>query len=124
MAHYRWAAAMLMSAVISAAAQDTVEALSAAEISTDRPDFTESTDTISVGTVQFEAGVLLSRHDLSDGPVRDLAGPQTLIRVGLFKAVELRLGSNGFTTESIRVDGQTLRHSGGTDPQIGMKVTL
>ncbi|HZU25203.1 MAG TPA: transporter [Bryobacteraceae bacterium] len=94
------------------------------EISTDRPDFTEATDTVAVGSVQFETGVLLSQHDLASGPVRDIGGPQSLLRVGLANIAELRLGSNGFTLESLTTGGQRQRHGGGADPQVGAKVRL
>lgn len=60
-------------------------------IETDRPDFTESSATIPRGRFQLEAGYTLKRSDAGH-TMHSL--PETLLRVGLTSAVELRVAQN------------------------------
>ena len=64
---------------------------------TDRPDFTESTETIPAGHLQLEAGYTFSYN--RDGRTRttDHTAPEMLWRVGLNDQLELRIGYNGYT---------------------------
>ncbi|HKM93858.1 MAG TPA: transporter [Prolixibacteraceae bacterium] len=66
--------------------------LSAQEMVTDRPDQTESSSTIPKNSIQIEMGVLLGNDN--EGSSRQLLAPTTLIRYGLTKGIELRLGEN------------------------------
>lgn len=90
------------------------------EISTDRPDYTESTDTVGRGMVQLEGGSLWTWQ----GPTHTLAVPNALLRMGLARRLELRLSSDGFVRESVRRNGTWERNSGGADLAIGVKLAL
>jgi hypothetical protein len=96
-------------------------------MSTDRPDFTEATDTVPRGVMQFEGGFLLSSHALESGLAHDVVGPSPLIRIGLSRFAELRFGSDGFTRESVVAQGPDTpneRHTGLSDLEIGVKLRL
>lgn len=62
-----------------------------APIETDRPDFTESSATVPVGRLQLELGYTFLRSN-SNRTTHSL--PETLLRVGLTSAVELRVAQN------------------------------
>ena len=94
------------------------------EMSTDRPDFTESTDTIARGWTQLEGGVLSNWHALASGQDRAIGAPYSLLRLGLTRFAELRLSADGFTSESGAVDGAWEQHSGGSDLEIASKVRV
>lgn len=91
-------------------------------LSTDRPDFTESTDTVPPGSVQLEGGILNSRHALESGPSRESGLPYVLARFGLTRFAELRWDANSYEMESDQLNGQRQNHSGSTDFDIGVKV--
>lgn len=90
------------------------------EISTDRPDYTESTDTVGRGMVQLEGGALWTEQ----GPTHTLTVPDGLLRIGLARRLELRLSSDGFVRESVRGNGTWEHNSGGSDLAIGAKLAL
>ncbi|WP_420455254.1 transporter [Rubrivirga sp.] len=91
----------------------------AAQIVTDRPDLTESTE--AVRRLQVESGLLLDVEDSgSGGGSPDLSGPQALVRVPVVAGVEVRLGLPDYRVEDVanrNVDGLT-------DPSVGAKVEL
>ncbi len=99
---------------------------------TDRPDFTESTEAVPPGHFQLEVGYTFTT-DREDGiSVREHAFPQTLLRIGLFDDLELRLGWNGYawsqeSSKSVE-EGQIVRSSewvqGGGDISVGFKLKL
>ena len=119
---------LLMLAVVPAliAASDAIpvkpanEPAVSNEISTDRPDFTESTDTMAFGTFQLESGLLFSGH----GPSRQVGGPFPLLRIGLTRFAELRLGTDGLALQSDMEEGRTRRQAGGSDAEVAVKVRL
>ena len=63
---------------------------------TDRPDFTESTETIEVGYGQLEMGYTFTVDREGSDRVRDHTAPELLLRVGLAERLELRIGWNGY----------------------------
>jgi len=81
-------------------------------IVTDRPDFTESTDTVPLGWIQVENGYTYTRgdntstHSLGEG----------LIRVGLTPTTELRVGFPNYQVSGAQ--------SGLSDTEIGVKCTV
>lgn len=77
---------------------------------TDRPDFTESPFVVPPGSIQLEAGLTM-RFGQRPG---ETSGPETLIRWGPAKKLEIRFEPPGY------VHGEALR--GYTDLRIGMKV--
>lgn len=70
----------------------------APELVTNRPDQTESSETVGPGYVQFEFGWTHS-EDNEDGEVTSDSLPETLVRVGVADGLELRFGFDGFIRE-------------------------
>lgn len=85
-------------------------------IVTDRPDFTESVETVPRGWVQVEGGYTASR---GDGVTEHTAG-ELLLRAGLAERVELRVGLPSYTVAG-RGDA---RVTGLGDASLGAKVAL
>jgi hypothetical protein len=106
---------VLLSAGSSAFAQTAVRS-DVPEIVTDRPDFTESSEVIPAGWLQFESGISFE----GESSVRGLSAPAALLRIGLGKRTELRLGAEGLLSESVG----DFRHSGRSDMEIGAKVKV
>ena len=103
----------------------TIPALPAEDaISTDRPDYTESTGIVPPGNLQLEGGTVWGVHRLPGGPLTSLASPSPLIRFGLNRRVELRWGSDGFVSESRLTTANSDRHTGTSDMNAGVKVQL
>ncbi|MGC4086255.1 MAG: hypothetical protein QM736_30050 [Vicinamibacterales bacterium] len=103
------ALALVCVAVHDSAAQDLV---------TDRPDFTESSEVVGTGRVQFETGFSLESDGSGRDQVRDISVPSSLVRIGLSPRVELHLSSDGFMSE--RQGG--VRQRGLADVELGAKV--
>ncbi len=86
------------------------------EFITDRPDQTESSAVVPRGYFQIETGVTYSDEGSES---RTLEYPGTLIRIGLPKRLELRLGTQGFVSE---FEGNETTGYG--DSEIGTKLYL
>lgn len=105
-----------VSALLTAASA----ASAAAQIVTDRPNFTESTATVPSGRMQLEAGYTLFRatdftgHQLGEG----------LLRIGLIPGLELRAGIPSYNTATREVGPAEFESSGFGDASIGMKLGL
>jgi hypothetical protein len=71
-------------------------------IVTDRPDFTESTETVPYGHIQLEMGYTFT-YDHEDG-VRTggHTAPEALLRLGLIEHLEARIGWEGYTWSQTR----------------------
>lgn len=110
----------------SSISRPPAESSTSSDISTDRPDFTESTDVVGPGVMQLEGGLLLSRHALGAESAHGLLGPSPLLRIGVSRRVELRLSTDGLATESILGARGDLRehHAGISDVEIGAKLQL
>ena len=90
-----------------------------AQIVTDRPDLTESTE--AVLGIQIETGLLVNVEGREpDGNTFGIAGPQALLRVGVLPGVEARLGLPDYAVADVDLGGT----GGFTDPSIGAKVEL
>jgi len=90
------------------------------ELITDRPDQTESSETIAPGYVQFEFGWTHSADD--EGPdVTSDSLPETLIRLGVTDHLEFRFGFDGYISNDI--DGAGTDEGAG-DLEIGLKWKL
>lgn len=89
---------------------------------TDRPDQTESTNTVPVGFVQLEAGWTLD-HELDGGSTsRTHTIPGMLARIGLTSRLEGRIGFAGF--QSTRTEGLGTTTSGLGDMDLGFKYRM
>ncbi len=107
-------AAALSASALAHAADDT--------ISTDRPDFVESSDIVGPGRFQVETGLTADRHAADGVTVRTLTTP-TLFRLGIGETTELRLETDGWTHERTtdRAAGTTLTEHGWSDLSFGIK---
>ena len=86
------------------------------EFITDRPDQTESSAVLPRGYFQIETGLTYSDEGSES---RTLEYPGTLVRIGLAKRLELRLGTQGFVSE---FEGDETTGYG--DSEIGAKIYL
>jgi hypothetical protein len=86
-------------AALLAAAAATAHAADA--ISTDRPDFVESSDVVGRGRVQVEIGLLRERAAAGGVESRVVTTP-TLLRVGVSDSVELRLETDGHANATVQ----------------------
>ncbi|MFQ5993290.1 MAG: transporter, partial [Nitrospiraceae bacterium] len=82
---------------------------------TDRPDFTESTETVAPGRFQLEAGYTFTKRE-DDG---EHSLPEVLLRVGILQQLELRLAVNYLALD--RPDGDA---DGFEDLSLGVKIKL
>jgi Putative MetA-pathway of phenol degradation len=85
-------------------------------IVTDRPDFTESTSTVSPGVVQAEGGYTFSRAAIEKS---NTIG-ELLLRIGLTRNAELRLEPGSYS----RVSSPVGTLSGREDGELGAKIRL
>lgn len=83
---------------------------------TDRPDFTESSETIAPGMAQLESGATMQRVGEETGTTVG----EALLRVGLAPRAELRLGFNSYAV----VRSPSGRQQGLEDASLGAKVGL
>lgn len=90
------------------------------ELVTDRPDQTESSETISPGYIQFEFGWTHTEDDEDEDLTSD-AFPQTLVRIGVADNLELRFGFDGFIWEDTEGTGTD---KGAGDLNVGLKWKL
>lgn len=92
----------------------------AAQLDTDRPDFTEGTSTVPDGAIQLEAGYTYATAG-------DLSGHQVgeaLIRFGLIPGLELRAELPSYQKVSGEVGPFEFDESGWSDAGVGMKLGL
>lgn len=70
-------------------------------ISTDRPDFTESTSVVGWRILQIEAGYTFTKDRENDERWTDHTAPELLLRIGIHELVEFRLGWDGYSTTEL-----------------------
>lgn len=90
-------------------------------IVTDRPDQTESSETVGNKNFQIESGMLFQNS--SDNSINSFYGPSTLLRYGISKNFELRFVSQYESTE-LGLDGGNRKYNGFNDLEVGAKVQL
>jgi hypothetical protein len=88
-----------------------IAAPAAAQITTDRPDFVESSSTVGTGVIQIETSLAMERA----GDAETWSTP-TLLRIGLSAAWEFRVESPGYLRA-----GEPLDQSGFGDAALGVK---
>ena len=91
-------------------------------ISTDRPDFVESSQTVSQGRFQIETSVARDRHNNAGMRTTRLTTP-TLLRYGIAPAWELRLETDGYTLQRGQdwATSTTSTQRGFSETSIGLK---
>lgn len=91
-------------------------------ISTDRPDFVESSDVVGAGRVQIETGYV-SERNVADGVKSHTRSTPTLLRIGISDALELRVETDGYVRSSTQAlaSGATRRERGYSDVSLGVK---
>ena len=89
------------------------------ELVTDRPDFTESAVVVPRRSVQVEGGVTVER---TGGVVARHAG-ELLVRLGVARAAELRVGLNSYTS-TLRTPGGGPHPHGLEDASVSVKLVL
>jgi hypothetical protein len=98
------------------------------ELVTDRPDQTESTAIVPAGRVQIELGASLAGDEIGEDAheIENHASQlgATLVRVGLNRRFELRLGWEGWLDEEVTSGSLREREDGAGDAVIGAKLGL
>ena len=94
-------------------------------LTSDRPDQTESAETVVPGAAQFEVGWTHAEEDDEGFDLSTDAFPQTLIRYGLAENLELRLGFDGYVWQDVEEPaGESVEDDGAGDSEIGFKYKL
>ena len=88
----------------------------AAPITTDRPDFTESSATVELGYVQLEGGYTYTKTDNANSQ----SVGELLMRLPLIKGIEARVGINSILFS----DTQSGNQSGLEDSSVGFKIAI
>lgn len=94
------------------------------ELITDRPDQTESAETVAPGFVQIELGATFRREDEAGVRVEILSVPETLARIGIAQRFELRVGWDGFLAGDVEGGGFDFDDEGAGDASLGFKLKL
>lgn len=91
-------------------------------ISTDRPDFVESSSVVGKGRFQLETGFSVERNK-ADGVKDGLTSTPTLLRFGLGETWELRVETDGYSRlrSEDTTTGFTTREKGASDMALGIK---
>jgi hypothetical protein len=93
------------------------------EISTDRPDQTEASNTIPKGTIQLETGVVIQSDKKGDISEIFFSYPTTLVRIGIFKWLEFRIINQYISSQSTLLNER--RYQKGFDAlALGTKIYL
>lgn len=108
-------------------------AANAPPLVSDRPDFTESTETVLSGRVQLELGYTFTYDSENGERERRHTAPEALIRIGVLENFELRIGWEGYAWTDTKThersdSGRTFHRedssAGANDVSIGLKLKL
>lgn len=94
------------------------------DIETDRPDQTETPNTIPPGYFQLETGWTHEENRESGEDSRADSVFETLLRIGLAERLELRLVTQGYQWERLETDSAVDHARGWGDAEIGFKGEL
>lgn len=94
------------------------------ELAPDRPGFGESTEVVGKLVTQVEGGFALDRGGRGGDRETAYAGPQTLLRFGISRRVELRFEGEGYVWQTARPVESLSRASGLSDHTVGLKFKL
>ena len=93
------------------------------ELVTDRPDATESASVVPRGYFQFELGWTHASFDNDGTETAADSFPETLVRIGLSRRVELRVGFDGYQWDDESRPGGS-GTDGFNDTSLGVKIGL
>jgi hypothetical protein len=91
------------------------------EITTDRPDQTESSTTVPLKSLQIECGTMIGNYKFNTSSEKLFLIPTTLLRYGLTKSIELRLVEQLI---SIKNEQSSEEHFGLSDLELGAKIQI
>jgi hypothetical protein len=91
------------------------------EITTDRPDQTESSTTVPLKSLQIECGTMIGNYNFNTSSEKLFLIPTTLLRYGLTKSIELRLVEQLI---SIKNEQSSEEHFGLSDLELGAKIQI
>jgi hypothetical protein len=94
------------------------------ELVTDRPDQTESAETVPSGFVQVETGWVFARGDADGVRVQAHQAPGTLVRIGALDWMEIRAGWGGYEREEVGLGPAKTEVDGASDAELGAKFVL
>jgi hypothetical protein len=94
------------------------------EMSTDRPDTSDSTDVVGRGLWQLETGVSFEADSAEGVSQKEVAVPLAMLRIGLHPRFEMRVSSEGLLSDVIRGPAGRVRVTGRSDVQISAKWKL
>lgn len=89
-------------------------------LTTDRAEYTMTTEAVGAGILQLESGLLLE----SSPSARLVHAPAPLLRIGLTRRLELRVGGDGMLWQRPGSDGTCPRASGLSDMGVELKWKL
>jgi hypothetical protein len=93
-------------------------------LSTDRPDFTETSSVVGLGRTQVEFGYTFTRDTAAGIRVDEHSYPETLFRIGMLAEwFEFRIGWNYFTERTVG-GGISDTFDGADDLYLGCKIAL
>jgi hypothetical protein len=95
-------------------------ALAHESITTDRPDFVESSEVVGKGHFQIETSVAME-HEAKDAPRSRTYSTPTLMRFGINETMELRLETDGLMKMTTWEDGDKHTERGTSDLAFGLK---
>ena len=105
--------------ILAIAALGVGRAAELPEMTTDRPDFTESADALPRGVVQFESGFIFE-HSRA-GRENAVEAPSALLRIGLGRNTEVRVGGEGWCWSH---SGDARPVAGFSDHEFSVKTVL
>lgn len=92
-------------------------------ISTDRPDFVESSQVVGKGRFQLETGLARERSDDAEGNRLRADSTPTLLRLGVSDTLELRIETDGYqrSRSETTAPSRVTRERGFADTSLGVK---
>ena len=115
---------LLVSAILIAPSASAAAMQNPGPMITDRPDQTESSETIIPGFIQVETGLSFTHNDESGVRLRTLEVPSTLLRLGVLPRLEARLGFPGWQRAQERSGQVTANADGVGDLELGFKLRI
>jgi hypothetical protein len=89
-----------------------------------RPGSVENRGTVGTGVLQLEGGFALDFNPGEESAPRKVTTPGGVIRFGLTKQIEARVGGKGFQYSSANVDGGRVGSHGASDLYVGAKMVV